>query len=186
MIKKIIKKIREKMARRIAPDCGGLWKVRTKVEKYCEDIALFAGRKHEFYSKFRPYDVVEVERNGLLNEGINELWPLICGGSATAYNNANARLGVGDSSAAFNATHTDLQAATNKLFKAMETGYPTYGSAQKATFKASFSSAEANWAWNEWGLDNGVAAAKNMNRKVETLGTKTTGTWVLTVEISLS
>ena len=45
---------------------------------------------------------------------------------------------------------------------------------------------EAKWGWNEGGLDTGVAAAKNMNRKVETLGTKTTGTWVLTVEISLS
>lgn len=182
----MLRKIREKIAKAVVPDCGGLWKVRTTVEKYHEDIAPFSGREGEFYRKFRPYDVVVAERNGLLNEGINELWALICGGTATAYNNANTRLGVGDSSAAFDATHTDLQAATNKLFKAMDTGFPTYGSAQKATFRASFTSSEANWGWNEWGLDNGGTGLKNMNRKVETLGTKSTGTWVLTVEITLS
>jgi hypothetical protein len=40
------------------------------------------------------------------------------------YTNANARLGVGDSSAVFAATQTDLQAVTNKLRKAMDASYP--------------------------------------------------------------
>jgi hypothetical protein len=35
-------------------------------------------------------------------------------------------------------------------------------------------------------VDNGSAAALNINRKVESFGTKASGTWTLTVEISLS
>ena len=71
-------------------------------------------------------------------------------------------------------------------YKAMETGYPTSGTLQKAVYKSSFGATEANYIWNEWSVMNGATAAKNMNRKVESLGTKTTGTWTLEVEISLS
>jgi len=125
--------------------------------------------------------------NLLLNEGINALWTLAAGGSETAYNNANAELVVGDSSSAEAATQTDLQAATNKLFKAMDTGYPTYGTAQKITFRSSFAGGDANYAWNEFSVRNGNTANKNLNRKVSAQGTKTSGqTWQLTLEITLS
>lgn len=164
----------------------GLWDVNVTVEKYHEDIASYRGRESEFYAQFQPYEVVKRRHNGLLNEGINNMWTLVCGGAATAYNNANARLGVGDSATAFAATQTGLQAATNKVFKAMEATFPTYGTAQKATFKSSFATGEANWVWNEWSVDNGATADLNMNRKVEALGTKSSGTWALTIEISLS
>lgn len=123
-----------------------------------------------------------------LNEGINEAFLLICGGGGTAYNNANAQLGVGDSATAAAATQTDLQAAANKLFKAMDSGFPTSGTLQKATFKCSFATGEANYAWNEWSVRNGSAeaAAENLNRKQEGLGTKATGTWTLTVDCSIA
>lgn len=125
--------------------------------------------------------------NLLLNEGINALWTLVAGGSETAYNNANAELGVGDSSAAEAATQTDLQAATNKLFKAMDASYPTYGTSQKITFRATFTGSEANFAWNEFSVRNGNAANKNLNRKVSSQGTKTSGqTWQVTLDITLS
>ena len=167
-------------------EVGGLWKVRTKLEKYHEDIAPFKGREHVFHERYTPYEVVEQVGNCLLNEGINNMWTLICGGAATAYNNANARLGVGDSDAAAVATQEDLQAATNKVYGAMEASFPIYGTSQKATFKASFDTDTANFAWNEWSVDNGSDAALNINRKVEALGAKESGTWTLTVEISLS
>ncbi len=125
--------------------------------------------------------------NLLLNEGINALWTLVAGGSETAFNNANARLGVGDSSAAEAATQTDLQAAVNKLYKAMDATYPTYGTSQKITFRSTFAGADANWAWNEFTADNGGTALKNLNRKVSAQGTKTSGqSWQLTLEITLS
>lgn len=125
--------------------------------------------------------------NMLLNEGINAIWTLVAGGSETAFNNANARLGVGDSSTAEAATQTDLQAATNKLYKAMDATYPTYGTNQKITFRSTFGSGDANFPWNEFTVDNGAAAAKNLNRKVSAQGTKTLGqTWQLTLDITLS
>ena len=167
-------------------EVGGLWKVRTKLEKYHEDIAPFKGREHVFHERYTPYEVVEQVGNCLLNEGINNMWTLICGGTATAYDNANARLGVGDSDTAADATQTDLQAVTNKVYGAMDASFPIYGTAQKATFKASFGTDTANFTWNEWSVDNGSSAALNINRKVESLGTKASGTWTLTVEISLS
>ena len=160
------------------------WKVHWRVDKYHEDAALYDER--EFAELFKPYETVEGEGNLLLNEGINAIWTLVCGGSETAFNNANARLGVGDSTAAAAATQTDLQAATNKLYKGMVAGYPVFGSNQKVTFQAQFTSTEANFTWNEWSVDNGATAAKNLNRKVESLGTKSGGTWTLTVDITLS
>jgi len=161
------------------------WLCRYRLSKYHQDIEPYQGREDEFHQLFKPYEIIEGEGNCLLNEGIDEMWDLVTGAGGTAYNSTNARIGVGDSSTAADATQTDLQATTNKLYKGMESGYPT-STSQKATFKASFGSTEANFAWNEWTVDNGATAAKNLNRKVESLGTKSTGTWTLEVEISLS
>ena len=118
-------------------EVGGLWKVRTTLEKYHEDIAPFKGREHVFHELYTPYETIGKVGNSLLNEGINNMWSLICGDAgADAYNNANARLGVGDSDTAEAATQTDLQAATNKVYGAMEASFPTYGTSQKADRKS--------------------------------------------------
>jgi len=142
------------------------------IEKFKGD---FKSREEAIAKGAELIEKLEIEGNLLLNEGINEAWTLICGGTATAFNNANARIGVGDSSVAEAATQTDLQATTNKLYKAMDSGYPTFGSAQKATWRATFGSAEANFAWNEITVDNGSVALKNLNRKVQSMGTKASG-----------
>lgn len=131
-------------------------------------------------------EVVEIPGNMLLNEGIQEMWDLaIAAGGTTAYNNANAEIGVGDSATAEVATQTDLQAASNKLFKAMVAAYPARTN-QSVDFRSDFLTAEANYAWAEWGVRNGVTRNKNLNRKVQALGTKTTGTWTLTATITIS
>jgi hypothetical protein len=140
----------------------------------------------DFLTKNEPYEVLEREGNALVNAGINAIWNLVCGAGGTSYANASAHLGVGDSSTATTAGMTDLQAATNKLRKAMNGGFPTSGTLQKATWQASFGAAEANWAWAEWALFNAAAAGTMLNRKAEGLGTKSTGTWTLTVDVSLS
>jgi hypothetical protein len=108
------------------------------------------------------------------------------GGGGTAFNNANAYLGVGDSSTAFAAGQTDLQAATNKLRKAMDATYPQVaGNVQ--TFRATFGTSEANFAWNEWGIFNASSGGTMMNRKVESLGTKTSAqSWQITVTLTHS
>jgi len=162
------------------------WKCRYRLEKRNGDIDAFKtpeGRA-AFLENTVPYEVIEGEGNCLLNSGIDEMWDLITSGSANHFDNANAQIGVGDSATAAAATQTDLQAATNKTYKAMEATYPT-STTQKATFKSSFGSGDANYAWNEWVVKQSVSA-KCLNRKVESLGTKSTGTWTLEVSITLS
>jgi hypothetical protein len=129
---------------------------------------------------------LDVAGNLLLNEGIQTLLDLMAGeGTPTAFNTASARIGVGDSNTAAAATQTDLQAATNKTYKGMNGTYPTRTN-QTMDWQADFTSGEANYAWNEWVIDNGASAAKTLNRKVESLGTKTTGTWTLTGSVTIS
>ncbi len=160
------------------------WLCRFRLRKYREDIELYRGREDEFYRLFTPYGVIEGEGNCLLNTGIDEMWDLIVGDSANHFSNASAQIGVGDSNTAASPSQTDLQAATNKTYKGMESGYPT-STSQKATFKASFGSSDANYAWNEWVVKQSTSG-KCLNRKVESLGTKSGGTWTLEVSITLS
>ena len=89
--------------------------------------------------------VSKIEGNLMLNEGIAELLLLLTGGGGTAYSNANAFLGVGDSSTAESAAQTALQASSNKLYKAMEATYPTI-SGQTVTWRSVFGSSDANFA----------------------------------------
>ena len=128
-----------------------------------------------------------VPGNILLNEGINLVWTLTCGGSGTPYNNANAYIGVGDGTTAANATQTGLQ-GTNKAYKAMDAGYPTYGTSQQARWQSTFTGTEANFSWQEITVANGSSdAATNLNRKVQNLGTKASGTtWIAQLTITLS
>lgn len=136
---------------------------------------------------FDPFEVVHVKGNVLLNEGITEALNLIGGIAATAFSNANAYLGVGDSATAESAAHTGLQAATNKLYKAMEATYPQV-SGQTITWRAVFGSTDANWAWNEFSVSNTNSdTGDNINRKVSAQGTKASGqTWTLDLQITLS
>jgi len=127
------------------------------------------------------------EGNLGLNEGLAELIDIVCGlGTPTKWDNTNARLGVGNSNTAADATQTALQGAT-KTFKAMDTGYPQR-SAQTAEWRATFGSAEGNHAWEEFTVVNATDdAGKNLNRKVESKGTKASGeTWTLSLKITFS
>jgi len=164
------------------------WKMTARLLKYREDIEPYRGREAEFHKLYKPYEVIEQEGNCLLNLGIDEMWDLVTGavsGATHIFDNTAAKIGVGDSSTAAVATQTGLQAATNKLLKGMEAGYPT-STTQKATFKASFGSSDANYAWEEWVVQHTNESGKCLNRKVESLGTKSTGTWTLEVDITLS
>lgn len=102
------------------------------------------------------------------------------------FNNANARIGVGDSTAVFAAAQTDLQAATNKFRKGMDATFPTR-TANVLTFKSTFIGTEANFAWNEWGVFNSASGATMLNRLVEYNGTKLSGqTWIFEVELTVN
>ena len=111
-------------------------------------------------------------------------YTLAAGGAGTALSNANARIGVGDSTAAEAASQTGLQAATNKTYQAVDASYPTYGKSQQIVFRSTFGGSSANYAWNEFTVDNGTTS---LNRKTSTQGSKTSGQiWQITTTISLS
>jgi hypothetical protein len=136
---------------------------------------------------FEKPSLLIIPGNILLNEGINLAWTLICGGSGTPFNNANAYIGVGDGTTAENATQTGLQ-GTNKAYKAMDAGYPTFGTGQQARWQSTFTGTEANFSWQEITVANGSSdTATNLNRKVQNLGTKVSGTtWIAQLTITLS
>ena len=128
---------------------------------------------------------------GLTTVGINFLAGALMGDEATLFNETNSYLGVGDSTTAFAVGQTDLQAASNKVRKAQEVGYPTRdpgGAGDNVLrYRSSFGAAEANFDWEEWGLFNAASAGSMFSRKVVSLGTKSSGsTWVLEVDLTFS
>ncbi len=123
---------------------------------------------------------------GLTTAGRNLIAKMLFGTGASGdwFNSGNARIGVGNSATAFNASNTDLIGGS-KLRKGMVTSYPTL-STNALTFRSSFGTSEANFIWAEWGVFNSASGATMLNRKVEALGTKTGGTWVLTVTLTVN
>jgi len=125
-------------------------------------------------------------RNLFLNVGINRIWQLVTGDSAATFTNAEAEIGIGDSNTAAAAGQTDLQASSNKTWKAMEATYPLSGSSQQCVFRSSFGTSDANYVWNEFAVRRATGTLL-LNRGVSSMGTKTSaGTWVATVTLSIS
>ena len=89
------------------------WNVLATVDKWEKEEDFLAGKPAD--------DIVSLEDNLLLNEGINLLLDLLIGAGGTAFNNGNSYIGVGDSSTAASAADPGLLASSNKSYKAMET-----------------------------------------------------------------
>jgi hypothetical protein len=180
------------------------WRCFTELDKFEGDIEydvkgpgilvpMQAGKVVE------PYEHVEKHGNLLVIGGASIQWQTLIGnGTTTAgqaltyFNNANAHIGVGANSGTAAAdTQTDL--LTTPTRKAMDATYPlhtdttgTVGS-KSITFRSTFATGDANIAWNEWGVFNASTGGRMLNRKVESLGTKTSAaTWVLTITLSLA
>lgn len=122
----------------------------------------------------------------ITDAGRNTMIQLTLGEAVNAFNNANAYIGSGDSSTAYAAGQTDLQAATNKMRKAMDSTYPQRAT-NVVTFRSTFATTDANWAWNEWGIFNASSAGSMLMRKVESLGTKTSAqSWVFSGVLTIT
>lgn len=135
----------------------------------------------------RPYFVGKAFPNIFVNVGLAAVWNLVTAQGGTAFSNANGYLGVGDSNAAPAVGQTDLQAAVNKLRKAMNVGYPNAPVNGLEQWQSDFTGAEANFAWEEFAIFNAAAAGTMMNRSISSQGTKTAGqTWRLTYSFTLS
>jgi hypothetical protein len=134
-----------------------------------------------------PYDVGKPFPNIFVNVGLAAMWNLATAQGGTAFSNANARLGVGDSNAAPAVSQTDLQAATNKLRKAMNATYPVAPVNGLEQWQSDFTGAEANFSWQEFAIFDSAAAGVMLNRSISNQGTKISGqTWRLTYSFTLS
>lgn len=149
-----------------------------------------------------PEEALEVPGNLLVNEGIQRLLDLAIAAvnnqtAGNAWNNGSSFIGVGDTSTAEAATQTELlaaAAATNRFYKAMNATFPSRTN-QTVTWQSDFATGEANFAWNEWTVAAGATGASgsgfltgtvNLNRKVSSLGTKASGTWTLSAQVTVS
>jgi hypothetical protein len=134
------------------------------------------------------YEVEEIDGNLLLTEGISEFMKAACGiAGATAFNNANAYIGVGDGTAVSDASQTGLM-GSNKTYAPMDATYPQV-TGNVMTFRATFGPTVGNHAWREFTVANGNSdAAKNLNRKVEAaLRNKVEpDTWVIQLSVTIS
>lgn len=158
------------------------------------------GLPSDFLREFgvEPDEITVIEGNLLVNEGIGRLLDLLCAAGGVAYNNANAFIGIGDSATAEAASQVELQAASNRFYKAMNATFPVSpgtNGANSRDWRSDFTSTEANYVWNEWSVCAGATTASgsgfttgttNLNRKVQSLGTKSTGTWTMTATITIS
>jgi len=163
-----------------------VWHIR-RYRNASDQLKKVSYSKKEAMALFGGLQDTVIDGNALTNEGINELLTILgSASSGTKFDNTNAYLAVGTGSGAADTGDTEAT-FTAIVPKAMEATFPTYGTFQKITFKSIYGSADANQAWDEFGVMNASTAGKLLNRKVSAQGTKVAGqTWELTLEITLT
>jgi len=128
-----------------------------------------------------PYEIDEEKGNLFLDSGINHLWDIITGDTVDEYDNANARIGVGDDDTPASSDQTGLQGTAE--FEGMESGYPQAGADQLAIFRAEFGEDDGNFHWHEMTVDDGSVS---LNRYVSDKGVKEQGdVWTVTLVLKM-
>lgn len=158
---------------------SGKWCIKWEVEKF---------KDREAYNAHKPFETCVSTQNVILNDGANNMLKVICGISgAVPYDNANAQIGIGTNTTPESPEQTGLLATGSEVFyKRMETGYPQV-SGRVMVFKSVYDTNEANFTWNEFAIVNGTGVGGiAMNRKVQNLGTKTTGIWSLQITVTVT
>lgn len=112
-------------------------------------------------------------------------------GTPTPFDPNSSRIGVGDGVGGVPVCtpgDTALTATVNTAWKEMDPGYPQRDGTT-ATWQATFGPGEAEFAWNEWAIDNGNNGGPGqlLNHKGAAKGVKPAGsTWTYTVHITHS
>lgn len=153
-------------------------KGRWRIEKYASEADRRAGRLMAPPAEFD---------NLLTTVGLQALGRLLTAqGAVTAFSNANAHIGVGNSNTAAAVGQTDLQGAS-KFRQPMEATYPTDPTGGVWVFRSVFASGDANFAWEEFGTFNAGSSGIMLNRGVNAQGTKISGqVWTATVTITVT
>lgn len=177
--KKSLELLYSKLCKALGVSEHSQWRVQWRVEKWFDTAKKLAG--------FAPDEVVTDTQNIVLDSGANEMLKLITGTGGTAFSSANAYMYVGTDTSPENASQNGVLATgNNRAYATVDAGYPVVSNRQMI-YRASFGDDSANFAWNEASITNGIGTNSiSMNRKVSPLGTKTTGTWVLEIRISLT
>lgn len=181
------------------------WNPVATVDKYDDDMTAWVAGKLGILTpeaadfeqlNVKPYETLVAPGNLLTTAGLNRLTSLLIGAGGQALTNTATRLGVGNSTTAAAVGQTDLQAAAgsaNRQFKVMDATYPQQANGV-LTVRSSFATGEANFVWAEWGIDVGTPTVADgttvnallFNRAVQALGTKASGTWVLTGTVTVT
>lgn len=191
---------------RTALEESGFGTTRWTVERWDEEQTAWAMKRLALRSippeltdkvfhamRVKPYSVTEVVGNLITNAGWTRLMNLLTNQGATqAMDATHTRIGVGDSNTAETYADTAFGATTNKLYK-LVSGAGTLGTRTLA-FSATFGTSDANWAWNEFGLDIGATADSTtvaacfFNHKAGIAqGTKASGqTWTATATLTFT
>ncbi|MMZ45712.1 hypothetical protein D3C75_233000 [compost metagenome] len=100
------------------------------------------------------------------------------------YDSANAYVGVGSSTDAFDPSQTDLQAPVEKFRKKVDAGYPVFTAPDRMVFQITLGPDEANFAIREWAVFNAPAGGTMLHREVTDTGTKQQGqSWTFRVTV---
>ena len=174
----------EKMSKMISKELGVSEKF-----KWCVDwkISKFDSEELEnLGTKAIPYEVKTAKANITLNNGIEMMWKIVGGiteGGVTPFSNTAARIFVGSSTTAENATQTGVITSLGNT--GMDAGFPQV-QGRSIIFQGTFKSEEALGNWREVSIANGSGAnSVSLNRKVEDMGTKASGTsWIMKLTIS--
>lgn len=162
------------------PASGGnriaIWRPVATVRKYDKDGNL--------------YETISSEGNLLTDNGISRISDLLVGNSSSPLDLDHARLGVGDSSTP--SSPSDSSLGTNEYYGVLDDEPTIEGST--INWRTEFGDSDANFEWACWGIDvddNGSVSASDtpaelFNRKVFNFGTKSGGTWSLSVTISIA
>lgn len=182
------------------------WHPRITVAKY-SDEKIAELTEHLGYEPigqelltYDPDSKIEDEGNQLVTVGLSRLGNLIIGSGAAAFNSTQAITGVGSSSTAFALGQTALSGdgSTTTAYYQLVDSAPTQTNGAISA-NCTYTTSNANFAWNEWcwAIATGTITAGGtlasvgtspvmLNRKVVSLGTKSSGSWVLQATVTLS
>lgn len=180
------------------------WRARVRVDKFDDDQVAWVARESglavpdgdTLVSLVAPYEVVEQAGNLVTTAGWTRLTSLMVAGGGQGMTNTATRIGTGNSSTAAAIGQTDLQAAAgsaNRWFQIMDATYPSVAT-NVLTAKSTFATGDGNFVWAEWGMDIGTPSVTSgntvnatlVNRAVQALGTKASGSWVITATITFT
>ncbi len=141
----------------------------------------------------RPYSVTSTKGNLITNAGYSRIGNLFTNQGATqAFDATHCRIGAGNGVTAVAYADTDLSAAagsTNRWFQ-LVSGAFTIGGTRTWVVAATFGTADGNFTWQEFGIDQGTASGNTvtailLNHALSSQGTKASGQiWTATATIT--